>query len=106
MTRYSVNDDLESLFKDLRLRKKPHKQVDTYFFPRLTEEELKLLEKRDTTCQQRRQLIRSLCFRLMWDPDHFRNESDSRFIHGCARRKTYTIANGSLQKISNCCDLQ
>ena len=36
----SVNDDLESLFEDLRLGKEPDEFVKTYFLPKLTEEEM------------------------------------------------------------------
>ena len=43
----SVNDDLESLFENIRLGKKPASEAVTYFLPKLTEEELELVEKRD-----------------------------------------------------------
>ena len=36
----SVNDDLESLFENIRLGKEPDEQVYTYFLPKLTEDEL------------------------------------------------------------------
>ena len=44
----SVNDDLESLFEDLRLGKE-RREIDvcTYFLPQLTEEELQLVEQKD-----------------------------------------------------------
>ena len=99
----SVNDDLETLFKDLRRGKTPKKLVDTYFLPKLTEEELKLVERRDTS------YLQSLVLRVFLEEAEMENkksESDSRFILGYARRKTFTIANGSFQKNSNCCDLQ
>ena len=41
----SVNDDLESLFENIRLRKEPKKYANTYFSPKLTEEELELVKK-------------------------------------------------------------
>ena len=43
----SVNDDLESLFDNIRLGKKPDDFVPTYFLPKLTKEELKLVERKD-----------------------------------------------------------
>ena len=45
----SVNDDLESLFENIRLGKEPDDCVWTYFLPKLTEEELELVERRDTS---------------------------------------------------------
>ena len=43
----SVNDDLESLFDDIQLGEEPDEQNWTYFLPKLTKEELDLVEKRD-----------------------------------------------------------
>ena len=45
----SVNDDLDSLFEDLRLEKELNEEVDTYFLPKLTEAELDLVERKDTS---------------------------------------------------------
>ena len=42
----SVNDDLNSLFEDLRLGKQPLEHALTYFSPKLTKEELKAIEKK------------------------------------------------------------
>ena len=47
-----VNDDLESLFENIRLRKEPKKYANTYFSPKLTEEELELVKRRDTSYLQ------------------------------------------------------
>ena len=44
----SVNDDLESLFENIRLGKDLDEEVQTYFLPKLTEEEIELVERRDT----------------------------------------------------------
>ena len=41
----SVNDDLNSFFDDLRLDKNPQSLAHTYFLPKLTDEELKLIEE-------------------------------------------------------------
>ena len=49
MRKDSVNDDLESLFEDLRLGKEPDEEVLTYFLPKLTEEEMKSVNEKDAT---------------------------------------------------------
>ena len=43
----SVNDELESLFENIRLGKEPNEYVRTYFLPQLTDEEMELVETRD-----------------------------------------------------------
>ena len=48
----SVNDDLESFFENIRLGKEPDETVWTYFLPKLTKEELELVERRDTSYLQ------------------------------------------------------
>ena len=48
----SVNDDLESFFEDLRLGKEPDELIYTYFLPKLTEEEMELVEQNDTNYLQ------------------------------------------------------
>ena len=85
----SVNDDLESLFEDLRLGKEPDEHVMTYFLPKLTEEEMELVDKKDTIYLQ-----------TLWrsDPDveeaeMLLSESDSKFVQGKGIRKTFTIEN-------------
>ena len=45
----SVNDDLESLFENIRLGKELDEKVWAYFLPKLTKEELDLVERRDTS---------------------------------------------------------
>ena len=98
----SVNDDLESLFEDLRLGKEPDEFANTYFLPKLTEEEMELVEKKDTTYLET----------FYWDdPDvseaeMLLSESDSKFVEGWGRRKTFTIEHSSEQSLFNCCYLQ
>ena len=115
----SVNDDLESLFEDLRLGKEPKKKVYTYFLPKLTEEEMELVEQKDTNYFQT----------FNWpNPDvpeaeMLLSESDSKFLQGWGGRKTFTIdlenedaappnkkvkidKNSSEENIFNCCNLQ
>lgn len=85
----SVNDDLESLFDDLRLKKEPFERVETYFLPKLTAEELKLVERKDSSYLE--------TFRNP-NPDVKKtemelSESDSKFVHGWGFRKTFKIKN-------------
>ena len=100
----SVNDDLESFFEDLRLGKKPNEMnVYTYFLPRLTEEEMELVERKDQSYLA--------SFRFMY-PELIKNGykklpgSDSNFVEGWGWRRTFTIENKSLQNNTNCCNLQ
>ena len=88
----SVNDDLESLFENIRLGKESDDDVKTYFLPKLTEEELKLVERRDTTYFQ--------TFSNSLNPDvdeteMMLSESDSKYVRAWARRKTFVIENSS-----------
>ena len=98
----SVNDDLESLFEDLRLGKEPNERVYTYFLPKLTEEEMELVEQKDTNYLQ--------TF-YEEDPDvseaeMLLSESDSKFVRGGGYRRTFKIENSSEEKILNRCNLQ
>ena len=86
----SVNDDLESLFENIRLGKEPDELVSTYFLPKLTEEELELVERRDTSYLQ--------TFYNASNPDvneteMMLSESDSKYVEGTAWRKTFVIEN-------------
>ena len=86
----SVNDDLESLFEDLRLGKQPLERVWTYFLPKLTEEELEAVERKDPTYLE--------TFELAGNPDVDEadmelSESDSKFVQAFGWRSTFTINN-------------
>ena len=48
----SVNDDLETLFQDLQLGKEPSYEAIAYFLPKLTVDEMALVEKIDQTYLQ------------------------------------------------------
>ena len=89
----SVNDDLESLFENIRLGKEPNEEVLTYFLPKLTEEELELVERRDTSYLQ-----------TFYDGTVGRNpdvdktemmlsESDSKYVYAWSRRTTFVLKN-------------
>ena len=95
----SVNDDLDSLFEDIRLGKpfEPFEHVDRYFLPKLTKEELKLVEIEDENFME--------TFTNKIDPDvdeveMAASESDSKFVWGFCTRSTFTITNSSKRKIS------
>ena len=98
----SVNDDLESLFENIRLGKEPDEEVETYFLPKLTEEELELVERRDTSY---------LDTFSSGNPDvdeteMMLSESDSKYVFGWSSRRTYVIENSSKKSLKNKCSLQ
>ena len=90
-TTQSVNDDLDSLFEVILLGKKLD-EVDlnwTHFIPELTDEELKLVEKKDKNFMN--------TFNTP-NPDVKKAEmqaskSDSKFVFAVCGRQTFTIKN-------------
>ena len=90
----SVNDDLESLFENIRFGKEPDEEVHTYFLPKLTEEELKLVERRDTSYLQTF-LISQLGNPDVDETEMMLSESDSKYVDGCSCRRTFVIENSS-----------
>ena len=86
--RVSVNDDLESLFQRIRLGKRPVRMVYTHFLPKLSEKEMVLVERRDPTY-----LRTFLCLRNPYvkETDMIFPESDSRYVAGISRRRTFGI---------------
>ena len=106
----SINDDLESLFEDLRLGIKPQDLIQTYFLPKLTEEELKLSDEKDTIHKEI--FLESFTSR---EPDVDKAEmiaskSRSKFVLGLGWRETFTIENQTSEiepiKTSSSCSLQ
>jgi len=81
----SVNDDLDSFFEDLWLAKEPEIWNVTYFLPKLTEQELELVAKKDKNYLQTFVLSENLDV----------EESDSKFVNGYGWRETITIENSS-----------
>ena len=84
----SVNDDIEDLFEDLRLGKEPKTLVRTYFLPKLTQEELGLVDNKD-------QNYFETFFRFL-DPDvgveeMNLSESKSKYVEGVSSRRTYVL---------------
>ena len=88
----SVNDDLESLFEDLRLGKQPLEFCPTYFLPKLTKEELKAVERKDPTYLETFELAGNAD---MPEAQMKLSESDSKFVKAYGSRKTFTINNPS-----------
>ena len=83
----SVNDDLESLFENIRLGKKPNEFVRTYFLPKLTAYELELVKRGDTCYLQ-----------SFYSPnpdvdktEMMLSESDTKYVRGESQRKTFFI---------------
>ena len=98
----SVNDDLETFFEDLRLGNELDDKVTTYFLPKLTEEEMELVQRKDTSYFET--YIEGTYGAK--DPDVEEAEmklsdSDSKFAHGYGRRITFTIENKSSPNICN-----
>ena len=90
----SVNDDLDVFFEDLRLGNEPEERVDTYFLPKLTQEELELMERKDESYRD------TFNFPFIYwededvsDSEMKMSESDSKFVRGLGKRKTFTIEN-------------
>ena len=93
--KFSVNDDLESLFDDLRLGKEPNVYGRTYFLPKLTNEELKLVAKKDLNYMN--------TFVYQMDADVSKAEmqaskSNSKFVMAICRRETLMLENPPKQK--------
>ena len=87
----SVNDDLESLFKNIRLGKEPDEDVQTYFLSKLTEEELNLIERRDTSYLHTFRWI----FPDVDETEMMLSESNSKYVNGWSVRRTFVIENPS-----------
>ena len=99
----SINDDLESFFEDIRLDKKPNDYVSTYFLPKLTEEELDLVEEKDY------HFMNTFRAEMLADVDKAEmetSESVSKFVYGYCWRETVTIENPLPKNDPNRCSLQ
>ena len=93
----SVNDDLESLFQNIRLGKEPDERVETYFLPKLTQEELELVKRRDPS-------YLSTFYSPnpdVSDADMKLSESDSKYIKIWSHRRTFAIENSSENSSEN-----
>ena len=96
--RQSINDDLESLFQDLQLGSEPDYFVSTYFLPKLTEEELELVERDDST------YTRTILSGTYLDENEMKaSGSDSKYVNTFCERETFTIENSSLNSCAFSC---
>ena len=102
----SVNDDLESFFEDLRLGKKPKEDTVVYFLPKLTEEEMKLVERKDISYLETFQQTFRRLNPDVPEAEMMLSESNSKYVYGMGDRQTFTIENKFSQNISNLCNLQ
>ena len=101
----SINDDLETLIEDIQLGEEPDGIVDTYFLPKLTKEELQLVEKKDYNFMQTLSHTRTKEGNAdVSKAEMEASESDSKYVAGWCRRATFTIENSYNQKAS--CSLQ
>ena len=91
----SIQDDLESFFEKLKIGNEKREDVVTYFLPKLTNEELKLVELKDEDHLQ--QYVWHIIGRTVdVDPEEMKkSESDSKYVLGWGRRETFTIENSS-----------
>ena len=99
----SVNDDLDTLFEDLRLSKlsitkllSPVKYytIQTYYLPMLTEKELEMAGRRNPN------YLRS--FAAMNPYGTVPSESDSRFVEAYNIRRTFLVKTPFPQNIASC----
>ena len=87
----SVYDDIESFFEDLRLGNEPDEDVSTYFLPGLTNEEMELVERKDSS------YLQTFFVGFMnKNPDVEEaemklSESKLKFVRGWCNRRTFTI---------------
>ena len=104
----SVNDDLESFFANIRLGNQLDEKVSTYFLPKLTKEELKLVERRSysyfvTFFEQSTHWNQTNGF-IATDVDETEmmlSESDSKYIYAWSNRRTFVIENSSENNCSS-----
>ena len=102
----SVNDDLESLFENIRLGKELNEEAWTYFLPKLTEEELELVERRDTSYLQT--FYHETIGRNpdVDETEMMLSESDSKYVHGNSWRRTFVLKNSFKHSLKKNCSLQ
>ena len=96
----SVNDDLESIFENIRHGKEPDERVETYFLPKLTEEEIELVERSERSYSRSFQDV-SFTYDCIygdyieWCYEMEPSESDSKYVRGKSQRQTFVIENSS-----------
>ena len=88
----SMTDNLESFFEDIRVGKATDADIGTYFLPKLTDEELEMVERKDED-------FMDTFWNSMDDADVREakmklSESNSKFVLGYGWRGTATIEKG------------
>ena len=93
----SVNDDLESMFEDIRIGEEPKKFAFSYFASSLTEDEIKMVETKDSSYMNKFLLgmKADVVSRYTSDSEIVMeaSESDSKYALGKCSRATCTIEN-------------
>ena len=91
----SVNDDLDFLFEAIRLGKELDGTVNTYFLPMLTENELELVEQKNSNYLKK--------FRRanvdVEEAEMKLSKSKSKFVYSWGVRRTVTIDPKYINKI-------
>ena len=101
----SANDDLQLFFENVLLGEEPDDFVCTYFLPMLTNEELKLVERKDHNFMKTFRDYNADVTKA----EMMLSESSSKFVFGQSERLSFIIENEpevSKFKTSNRCDLQ
>ena len=116
LTKPSVNDDLDSLYEGIRLGKEQNDWVETNTLSKVTEKELKLLQRKNVnviSLDDGRLFQARNDFKLFTNPFRFPvnkdvtraetkvSESDSKFVERFGYRRTFTIKNPLKRKISS-----
>ena len=95
----SIDDDLEAFYHDFQLGRISEPSSNTYFLPKLTEKEQKLIEENDLnyfkSFRSENADVAKVEMQL--------STSESKFIRGQAWRKTSLIDPSITQ---NCCSIQ
>ena len=99
----SVNDDLEKFFEKIRLGKQTNNDAYFYFFPRLSEDEMELLERKDE------KFMKTFSMKMNADvaeAEMKASESNSKYVFALGHRTSFTIKNSTKIQFSSCCSLQ
>ena len=96
----SLNDDFESLLEDIQRGKQPKDEVSTYFLPKLTGRDIKLVANNDPeylkTFRHEHPDVDEAEMKI--------SESDSKFCHTHCERRTFTIEHTAGQSWSDGAD--
>ena len=98
LPRDSVHDDLELFFEEVQLGKKINHSVCTYFLPKLTAKEKKLVAQKDL--KYMKNFVRGHDADVT-EEEMKLSESDSKFVLAWCRRKTFSIELSLLQRYFN-----